>query len=45
VILLAACWSFYDSHIFRPKGVFTMLGYAVAFVPARAASADTPSAA
>jgi hypothetical protein len=46
VILLAACWSFYDSHIFRPKGVFTMLGYTVAFgLPARAASADTPSAA
>jgi hypothetical protein len=45
VILLAACWSFYDRQIFRPKGVFTMLGYAVVFgLPARAASADTPSA-
>ncbi|MER8010842.1 hypothetical protein [Streptomyces sp. NPDC094149] len=30
-VLLAACWSFVDSHIFWPKGVFTMLGFAVAF--------------
>lgn len=30
-VLFAACWSFVDSHIFWPKGVFTMLGFAVAF--------------
>ncbi|WP_246096008.1 hypothetical protein [Streptomyces botrytidirepellens] len=32
VVLLAACWSFLDSHIFWPRGVFTMLGFAVGFV-------------
>jgi hypothetical protein len=31
VVLLAACWSFVDSHIFWPRGVLTMLGFAVAF--------------
>lgn len=31
MVLLAACWSFVDSHIFWPRGVFTMLGFAVAF--------------
>ncbi|MEH0580975.1 hypothetical protein QBA54_42610 [Streptomyces sp. B21-108] len=31
VVLLGACWSFLDSHIFWPRGVFTMLGFAVAF--------------
>ena len=30
-VLLAACWSFVDSHIFWPRGVFTMLGFAAAF--------------
>lgn len=30
-ILFIACWSFVDSHIFWPRGVFTMLGFAVAF--------------
>jgi hypothetical protein len=30
-VLFAACWSFVDSHIFWPRGVFTMLGFAVAF--------------
>ncbi|WP_405824763.1 hypothetical protein OG241_46485 [Streptomyces sp. NBC_01390] len=30
-VLSAACWSFVDSHIFWPKGVFTMLGFALAF--------------
>ncbi|WP_329406213.1 hypothetical protein OG802_01070 [Streptomyces sp. NBC_00704] len=30
-VLLAACWSFADSHIFWPRGVFTMLGFAAAF--------------
>ncbi|MFG2127097.1 hypothetical protein ACGFNV_04785 [Streptomyces sp. NPDC048751] len=30
-VLSVACWSFVDSHIFWPKGVFTMLGFAVAF--------------
>ncbi|MFG2961462.1 hypothetical protein ACGF5O_48070 [Streptomyces sp. NPDC048291] len=32
VFLFAACWSFVDSHIFWPKGVITMIGFAVAFV-------------
>lgn len=31
VVLLASCWSFVDSHIFWPRGVLTMLGFAVAF--------------
>lgn len=31
VVLLAACWSFWDSHIFWPRGVVTMLGFAVGF--------------
>ncbi|MFD5337594.1 hypothetical protein [Streptomyces hawaiiensis] len=30
-VLLAACWSFWDSHIFWPRGVFTMLGFALGF--------------
>ena len=30
-VLFAACWSFLDSHIFWPRGVFTMAGFAVAF--------------
>jgi hypothetical protein len=30
-VLFAACWSFVDSHIFWPKGVFTMFGFAAAF--------------
>jgi hypothetical protein len=30
-VLFAACWSFVDSHILWPGGVFTMLGFAVAF--------------
>jgi hypothetical protein len=44
-VLFASCWSFYDSHIFWPRGVFTMLGFAVAFgLLARAAGADRSSA-
>ncbi len=31
LVLLCACWSFVDSHIFWPRGVFTMLGFALAF--------------
>lgn len=31
VVLSAACWSFYDSHIFWPRGVYTMLGFALGF--------------
>ncbi|MGW3122804.1 hypothetical protein ACWDBW_37780 [Streptomyces sp. NPDC001107] len=31
VVVLGACWSFVDSHIFWPRGVFTMLGFAVGF--------------
>ncbi len=30
-VLLAACWSFLDSHIFWPRGVLTMLGFALGF--------------
>jgi hypothetical protein len=30
-VLLAACWSFRDSHIFWPRGVLTMLGFALGF--------------
>jgi hypothetical protein len=43
VILLAACWSFIDSHIFWPRGVFTMLGFAVAYGLLAVASADPAS--
>jgi len=39
-ILLAACWSFVDSHIFWPRGVFTMLGFAVGYGLLVVASAD-----
>ncbi|MGW0820348.1 hypothetical protein [Streptomyces sp. NPDC002845] len=31
VVLLAAGWSFIDSHIFWPRGVWTMLGFALGF--------------
>jgi hypothetical protein len=31
VVLVVAGWSFLDSHIFWPRGVFTMLGFAVGF--------------
>ncbi len=31
VVILATCWFFVDSHIFWPRGVFTMLGFAVGF--------------
>ncbi|MET8965930.1 hypothetical protein ABZX69_41880 [Streptomyces sp. NPDC004074] len=31
IVVLAACWSFVDSHIFWPRGVVTMLGFAVGF--------------
>lgn len=30
-VLLACCWSFFDSHIFHPRGVVTMLGFALGF--------------
>lgn len=30
-VLAVACWSFVDSHIFWPRGVATMVGFAVAF--------------
>jgi hypothetical protein len=30
-MLLVSCWSFYDSHIFMPRGVITMLGFAAGF--------------
>lgn len=31
VVLLAAGWSFVDSHSFWPRGVWTMLGFALHF--------------
>ncbi|GGU99744.1 hypothetical protein GCM10010211_78870 [Streptomyces albospinus] len=31
VVVLGACWLFLDSHIFWPRGVFTMLAFAVGF--------------
>lgn len=31
LVLLAAGWSFIDSHIFWPRGVWTMLGFALGF--------------
>ncbi|MGP3983138.1 hypothetical protein [Streptomyces sp. KR80] len=31
VVLLIACWSFTDSHIFWPRGVVTMLAFALGF--------------
>ena len=31
VVLLVAGWSFTDSHIFGPRGVWTMLGFALGF--------------
>ncbi|KPI31277.1 hypothetical protein ACWGA9_07745 [Streptomyces sp. NPDC054950] len=31
VVLLVAGWSFMDSHIFWPRGVWTMLGFALGF--------------
>lgn len=31
VVLLVCCWSFYDSHIFWPRGVVTMVGFALGF--------------
>lgn len=31
VVLLAAGWSFVDSHIFWPRGVWTMVGFALGF--------------
>lgn len=30
-VLLASGWSFVDSHIFWPRGVYTMLGFALGF--------------
>ncbi|MFG2193207.1 hypothetical protein [Streptomyces sp. NPDC048639] len=30
-VLLVCCWSFTDSHIFWPRGVVTMLGFALGF--------------
>lgn len=31
VLLLVCCGSFFDSHIFQPRGVVTMLGFALGF--------------
>ncbi|WP_228044686.1 hypothetical protein [Streptomyces ferrugineus] len=43
VVLLAACWSFVDSHIFWPRGVYTMVGFAVAFALLTVAGAHRPA--
>ncbi|GAA3775124.1 hypothetical protein [Streptomyces chiangmaiensis] len=43
-VVLAACWSFAASHIFWPRGVFTMLGFALLTVASTRADAG-PSAA
>jgi hypothetical protein len=39
LVLLVAGWSFVDSHIFRPRGVLTMLAIAVGFALLTAANA------
>ncbi|MFJ9539821.1 hypothetical protein ACIRPX_21470 [Streptomyces sp. NPDC101225] len=44
VVLLTACWSFVDSHIFWPRGVFTMLGFALGFLLLTAATAERAAA-
>lgn len=38
VVLLVAGWSFLDSHIFRPRGVVTMIGLAIGFALLTAAA-------
>lgn len=38
LVLLAACYSFVDSHIFWPRGVFTMLAFAAGFALTAVAS-------
>jgi hypothetical protein len=43
-VLLGACWSFVDSHIFWPRGVLTMLAFAVAFTLLTLASRPTAAA-
>jgi hypothetical protein len=39
IVLLVAGWSFVDSHIFRPRGVLTMLAIALGFALLTTASA------
>lgn len=41
VVLLAAGWSFVDSHIFWPRGVWTMLGFALGFALLTWGTADS----
>jgi hypothetical protein len=40
LVLLAAGWSFLDSHIFRPRGVLTMLAIAAGFALLTALTAE-----
>ncbi|MFF7546252.1 hypothetical protein ACFZCU_21850 [Streptomyces canus] len=42
VILLVAGWSFTDSHIFWPRGVWTMLGFALGFALLAAGTRRSP---
>ncbi|OEU85302.1 hypothetical protein DB35_15865 [Streptomyces abyssalis] len=44
-VLLVCCWSFLDSHIFHPRGVVTMLGFALGFALFVVAAARPPKAA
>jgi hypothetical protein len=39
-VLLISGWSFIDSHIFWPRGVFTMLGFALGFALLNSARSD-----
>jgi len=40
LVLLVAGWSFLDSHVFRPRGVLTLLGIAVGFALLTALTAE-----
>jgi hypothetical protein len=42
LVLLVAGWSFLDSHIFRPRGVLTMLAIAAGFALLTALTAGSP---
>jgi hypothetical protein len=44
LVLLAASYSFVDSHIFWPRGVLTMVAFAVGFALTAAASSGSPDA-
>ncbi|KUO14454.1 hypothetical protein AQJ91_46745 [Streptomyces dysideae] len=42
-VLVAAGWSFTDSHIFWPRGVWTMVGFALGFALLALGTARSPS--